>query len=106
MNSREKGRRGEIEIIHELEKYGYKCRRAQGMYCRGGVETPDVVGLPGIHMEIKRVENLNIHKAYAQAVSDSEGKAIPAVFHRRNRGPWMVTLGLNDFMRIYKNGER
>lgn len=65
-----------------------------------------MAGLPGIHIECKRVENLNIHKAYEQAVRDSEGKAIPAVFHRRNREPWMVTINLDHFMEMYKAWEK
>ena len=101
MNSKRKGNRGENEIVEILSRYGYKCHRAQKMCQRGGIDSPDVAGLPGIHIEIKRVENLNIHKAYSQAVRDADGKAIPAVFHRRNREPWMVTVNLDDFMKIY-----
>ena len=104
MNSRAKGGRGERELAAVLREYGYDCRRGQQF--KGGIDSPDVTGLPGIHIECKRVENLNIHKAYEQAVRDSEGKAIPAVFHRRNREPWMVTIGLNDFMEMYKAWEK
>lgn len=104
MNSRSKGSRGERELAAILREYGYDCRRGQQF--KGGVESPDVAGLPGIHIEVKRVENLNVHKAYEQAVRDSEGKAIPAVFHRRNREPWLVTIGLDDFMEIYKSWQK
>lgn len=100
INSRAKGQVAERELAAILRQYGYDCRRGQQF--AGGFDSPDVVGLPGIHIECKRVENLNIHKAYEQAVRDSEGKAIPAVFHRRNREPWMVTISLEDFMEIYK----
>lgn len=100
MNSKRKGSRGENELANILKEYGYDAKRMQQF--AGGVDSPDVSGLPGIHIECKRVENLNIHKAYAQAERDAEGKAIPAVFHRRNREPWMVTLSLNDFMEIYR----
>lgn len=99
MNSKRKGSRGENELANILKEYGYDAKRMQQF--AGGVDSPDVSGLPGIHIECKRVENLNIHKAYAQAERDAEGKAIPAVFHRRNREPWMVTLKLDDFMEIY-----
>lgn len=106
MDKRAKGRRGELEFIRELSKYGYECHRAQGMYQKGGIDTADVVGLPGIHCEIKRIENINIHKAYQQAVSDADGKAIPVVFHRRNREPWMATISLEDWMEIYQVWEK
>ena len=100
MNSKAKGGRGERELAHVLQGYGYNTQRGQQF--QGGVDSPDVKGLPGIHIECKRVENLNIHKAYAQAERDADGQAIPAVFHRRNREVWMVTLSLNDFMEIYR----
>ena len=104
MNSRAKGQRAERELAAVLRTYGYDTRRGQQF--AGGIDSPDVKGLPGIHIECKRVENLNIHKAYEQATRDAEGKAIPAVFHRRNRAPWMVTLSLEDFMEIYEAWEK
>lgn len=63
-----------------------------------------MVGLPGIHIECKRVENLNLEKAMAQAEGDAREGEIPAVFHRKNRKPWRVTLNLADFMKLYKAG--
>lgn len=33
---------------------------------------PDLEGLPGVHIECKRVERLNIPEAMGQAVRDSE----------------------------------
>ncbi len=104
MNSKAKGGRGERELAHVLQEYGYEAKRMQQF--AGGADSPDVSGLPGIHIECKRVERLNIMEAYHQAVRDSEGKAIPAVFHRRNREKWMVTLSLNDFMEIYKEWQK
>lgn len=99
MNSKAKGGRGERELAEVLRQYGFEARRGQQF--AGGIDSPDVVGLPGIHIECKRVEKLNIDNAMEQAIRDSEGKAIPAVFHRRNRRPWMVTMLLEDFMKIY-----
>jgi Holliday junction resolvase len=100
MNSKNKGCRGERELAEALRSYGYDTRRGQQF--AGGIDSPDVIGLPGIHIECKRVEKLNIDNAMDQAIRDSEGKAMPAVFHRRNRRPWMVTMLLEDFMKLYK----
>lgn len=99
MNSRNKGAAGERELANKLALHGFPCRRGQ-QYC-GANGNADVIGLPGIHIECKRVEKLNIEKALQQAESDSKGD-IPAVFHRRNRETWKVTLRLNDFMEMYK----
>lgn len=115
INSRRKGKVGENEIAHILQEYGYSTRRGQQFSAANG--DADVEGLPGIHIECKRVEHLNIDKALQQAIRDSyadelkQGKPlIPAVFHRSNddrkkgstKGTWKVTLTLKDFMEIYQ----
>lgn len=105
INSKRKGNRGENEIAHILQGYGFDTKRSQ-QYTGGGVDTPDVSGLPGIHIEVKRTERLNVHEAMAQAVRDAAGERIPAVFHRRNRGRWLVTMHLDDFMEIYKEWQK
>lgn len=100
VNSREKGRRGEAELAALLREYGFKDAR-RGQQYHGGPDSPDVVGaLPGIHIECKRTEKLNIIEAMAQADRDS-GDNIPVVMHRRNRTPWMVTMHFDDFMTLY-----
>lgn len=96
---REKGKRGELELAHILQGYGYKCRRGQ-QYC-GANGDADVVGLPGIHIECKRVERLNLKDAMKQAVADALPDEKPAVFHRMNREPWLVTMRLEDWMKLY-----
>lgn len=58
MNSRNKGAAGERELAKVLKGYGYDCRRGQ-QYC-GANGDEDVVGLPGLHIECKRVERLNL----------------------------------------------
>lgn len=99
-NSRQKGARGERELAAVLREHGYDCRRGQ-QYC-GANGDADVVGLPGIHIECKRVESLNIHKAAEQAKSDARENELPAVFHRKNGKPWLVTMTLEDWMKIFK----
>jgi len=100
MNSKRKGKAGELELAHKLTEYGFECRRTQ-QFCGKGGESADVIGLPYIHIECKRVEKLNIDEALQQATKDSKTENIPAVFHRRNGTPWKVTLSLVDFMKIY-----
>ena len=102
-NSREKGKRGERELSSILRAYGYDCRRGQ-QYC-GSNGDADVVGLPGVHIEVKRVEKLNIYDAISQAVRDALKSLIPIVFHRKNNCEWLVTLRLDDFMKIYREYE-
>lgn len=99
MNSKAKGARGERELASKLKEYGYDCRRGQ-QYC-GANGDADVVGLPGIHIECKRVEHLNIYDAISQAKHDKKDDELPAVFHRKNESKWLVTMELDDWMQIF-----
>lgn len=100
-SSQRKGRGGEIELARLLAPYGVQLGEAAN---HG--RTPDCFGLPGVHIEVKRVERLNISQAMAQAVRDSEKfqDGAPAVFHRRNREPWLVTMPLDDWLKFYEKG--
>ncbi len=107
INSRDKGKRGELELSNKLKEYGYTTRRGQ-QFC-GANGDADVVGLPGIHIECKRVESLNIDKAMEQArhdalkdLSNLEWVELPAVFHRKNKKDWLVTMDLDAWIELYK----
>lgn len=102
-NSRQKGARGERELALELGQYGYDCRRGQ-QYC-GANGDADVIGLPGIHIECKRVERLNLYDAIDQAKREKRPGELPAVFHRKNHCEWLVTIPLDDFMTLYREWE-
>lgn len=99
--SQRKGAAGERELAALLCENGYPVQRG-GSLSFG--EVPDLVGLPGIHVECKRVERLNLSQAMAQAVRDAEKfqDGAPAVFHRSNRQPWMVTMRFRDWIQLYK----
>lgn len=99
MNSRQKGARGERELAGELRKYGYNNARRGQQYC-GANGDADVVGIDGIHAEVKRVERLNIHDAMAQSVRDARDGETPVVFHRKNRTQWLVTMRIEDWAEL------
>ena len=103
MNSRAKGAGGERELAKKLREYGYDCRRGQQFSGANG--DADVVGLPGIHIECKRVERLNLEDAMAQSRRDARDGEIPVVMHRKTRSPWMVTMTLEDWVEIYREWE-
>lgn len=100
--SQRKGRAGELELVKVLQGYGYDTEpgRAQSYG-----EEPDISGLPGIHIECKRAEQLRLSEWMKQAQRDAERfrDGVAVVFHRRNREEWAVTLRLDDFMRFYKD---
>jgi Holliday junction resolvase len=94
--SRNKGRNGETQLVHVLETYGYKVRRGAAF-----LGEPDILGIPGLHIECKRVERLNLEAAMDQSKRDAKPGEVPVVMHRKNRRPWVVTLSLDDFMRLW-----
>ena len=101
MNSNRKGKEGERELANLLrDRYGYKSRRGQ-QFC-GSNGDADVVGLPGIHIECKRVEKLNIYEAVEQSINDAREGEMPTVMHRKNHQDGLVTLPLEYFMEMYR----
>lgn len=103
MNSRQKGAAGERELANLLKEYGYDTRRGQQYSGING--DADVVGIPGLHIECKRVEKLNLDAALDQSKRDAREGEMPVVIHRKNRQEWKVTLSLKDFMKLYKEVE-
>lgn len=105
VNGKRKGAAGELEFSKVCTQHGYKARRT-AQYCGKSGDASDVVGLPGMHVEVKRVEKLNIYDAIAQAKRDAaENGRRPMVAHRRNRGEWLITLPLEVFFEIYREWE-
>lgn len=103
MNSRDKGARGERELARKLREYGYGCRR--GQQYSGANGDADVVGLPGVHIECKRVERLDLYKAMAQAQADARQGEMPTVMHRKNACEWLVTMPLERWIELYREWE-
>lgn len=103
--SQHKGRAGELELSRILRGCGYDVQPGRAVSYGA---TPDISGLPGIHIEVKRVERLNVPEAMKQAVRDAEKfhDGVPALFHRRSREPWLVTMRLQDWMGLYRMQKR
>ena len=99
INSKRKGKVGELQLAHKLKEYGYDTQRSVQYNGKDG--QADVVGLPHIHCEVKRVEKLNIYNAIDQAKRDAKNGDMPTVFHRKNRSNWLVTMELDEFMKLY-----
>ena len=113
-SARERGKAFELELVHYFNDRGYHTRRGQQYSGHNG--DADVVGLPGIHIEAKFRENLNVRAAIGQAVKDAKrdclGKLVelPTVFWKKARqgtvvimrlGDWMELLGyMHDFIRL------
>lgn len=104
VNSKSKGKRGELILVHALRSAGFPDVKRSVQYCGKATGTADLVGLPGVHVEAKNVERLNIWSALAQSKRDAEAEGkgeIPAVFFKRNRTGFYVAMPLTDFVSIY-----
>jgi Holliday junction resolvase len=95
-NSRQKGKRGELELCKALkENFGWDARRSV-QYC-GDAGDSDLIAVqaPNLFIECKLVQSLNLHKAMDLAVEQAGGMT-PAVFHRKDRTGWLVTVRIED----------
>lgn len=102
--SQVKGRNAERELAKLLQGYGYNVEPGRAL---GYGTEPDLVGLPGVHVECKRTEQLRLSEWLAQAERDAQrfGDGAPAVFFRRSREPWAVVMRLEDWMKLYLSAE-
>ena len=102
VNSKRKGKRGELELVRKLKEFGFDTRRSVQYNGKAEDGQADLVGLKGIHIEVKRTERLNLYDAMAQAKHDAKDGALPTVFHRKNDCRWLVVMELDDWMELYK----
>ena len=102
VNSIRKGRNGEREFARFCREQGYDCRRGQQY---SGIEGEDIVGLPGVHVEVKRTERLSLYDAIAQAGADAGKDKLPIVASRKNNCDWLITMRAEDWFKIYREWE-
>jgi hypothetical protein len=98
-NSRRKGKAGELEAAHYLTALFHTPVR-RGRQFRGSPDSPDVVGLDGLHVEVKRVEAGNVETWLKQSERDASTEQVPMVLHRRNGDAWKVTIRADDLLRF------
>lgn len=98
VNSKQKGSRGEREAAKLLNKL-LGCEARRGQQFKGTPESPDLVdAIPGVHVEVKRVEKLNLLNAINQAKADAGADEVAMVLHRRNQTPWLVTIEADNIV--------
>lgn len=103
INSRSKGKRGELEVASLLRKHGYESAKRTFGQSRGGHECPDVeCDELAYWIEVKR-GNLNPAIAYERAEQDAlKGGDVrePLVFSRRDNEAWLVTVDATTFLEL------
>lgn len=99
MSSRDKGKRGELEVAEVLRHMGFDARRSQQYNGDAGGE--DIThSIHGVHIEVKRTERLSPYLFMDQAIRDAKGKAIPTVWMRSSNRPWLVTVRADDLLEL------
>tara|TARA_Y100000593_G_scaffold52472_1_gene98541 strand:- start:3753 stop:4094 length:342 start_codon:yes stop_codon:yes gene_type:complete len=99
INSRQKGKRGELAACKAWREEGWEARRSQ-QFCGRNGDAADILveNLPAnLHIEVKAVERLNIDDALDQASRDASPGSTPIVMHKKNFTSWKVTLSFEDF---------
>lgn len=93
--SREKGRKGEIELCKLLSaELGVTLQRNRDQAANGGA---DCLQLRGFAIECKRTERLARPTWWAQATEQGQkATAEPLVFYRRSREPWQALIRTAD----------
>lgn len=83
-----------------LRDHGYPVERG-GTQSYG--QRPDLYGLGGVHLEIKRSERAQIWDWMEQSQRDAQrfGDGAPVVIFRRSRSEWLVCTRLTDWLSLY-----
>ena len=107
MNSRTKGATGERQLAKKLREYGYEARRGQQFSGANG-DADVVTNMGNIHIECKYTARGHglLYDWLNQSKHDAKENELPVVMHRYvskdARGlPWLVTLTLDDFMKLW-----
>lgn len=99
-HSRNKGANGEREVRDEIRAHGFNA--ARGGYA-GHKAAADVIhDIPGLHIEVKRREQIRIAEWLKQAESDA-GELTPVVVFRRNREPWRAVVPFGYLLGLLEN---
>ena len=80
---RDKGKRGERMHAKVLRELGFSDAR-RGVQYAGGPDSPDVVGIPGAHAEVKFYANHAATKYMRQSVDEARDGEVPYVVLRAN----------------------
>jgi len=91
---RSKGQSGERELAGLLSKaLGHEVVRNLDQARDGG---PDVWGLPGVALEVKRQERVTLEPWWEQAVQQAHRSQVPVLAYRQSRKPWRFRVPLGE----------
>lgn len=100
--SRRKGTSGEQEVARAYRAHGFAAMRVPNS---GGLDTKgDVLGVPGIHVEVKIGASIRLWEALRQAEEEAPARQVPALHFRRSSrehsSGWYVAIPLDAFAEL------
>lgn len=105
MDSRAKGKRGELEAAEALGRIGLDCRRS-AQYCGKAGDADLICDGVALHVEVKLTERLNPYGFIGQAIGDAKSSKCPVVVMRSSYKPWLVLMRLDDVPRFVEEMNR
>lgn len=100
---RDKGARFERELAAYFMEHGIAAHRGYVQFRQS-----DVIGVPGIHVEAKFQEAARLREWMKQATEEAEKRkdGAPTVFWKKSREKVLVTMYLDDWIELYKGGQK
>lgn len=96
--SRDKGARWERKVAEILTAAGFPSSRN----ARNGISTDDIAHtVPGVHIEAKHCERLEMPKWRRQAERDADGREV-AIIYKQNRVDPRVDISLDHYLELLK----
>ena len=98
--SKQKGKRGEREVVILLQPIVNKVFEARGLEIptlyrnqnqsfQGGY---DIDGIDWIALEVKRQETLQVNKWWEQTIKQASPEQVPVLVYRQNQQKWKVMM--------------
>jgi hypothetical protein len=106
INSRQKGKRGELEAAAEWNRHMPNAHARRSQQHSGTESASDLIspGTPHLWLEVKRVQALNL-TAVMEKSKEQCGELAPVVLHRKNDSDWLVTFRLEDIKRFVQQAQ-
>ena len=100
--SREKGKRGEREVVALAREHDLEADRTAALQAGGVPGAADVRlrAFPGLHVEVKRDQRLSVDAMVRQAEEEAPEGATPVVAWRRDGMKWRADVPLGHYLAL------
>jgi len=96
---REKGRRAELEVVALCRAEGWPASRNLDQARDGG---SDILGIPGLCLEVKRTERADVWAWWQQATNAAKPGQIPTVAFRRSQSDWLAICEFSELLSLLR----